>query len=75
MYAGAIELCDRKEAEHARLAGDAHPAVGQFVPSLVIPQLRCEVAGQPKPSTDLGGIVFSSAERFQRQPERRHTPW
>ncbi len=73
VYAGAIDLCDRKQAEIARPASYPHPAAGQFVPPLVIPQLRCEVAGKPQPSINVGGIVFSSAERFQRQPERRHT--
>ena len=48
------------------------PRVGQFMPHLVVPQILCDAARQPKPARVVLIASVFSAERLQRSPQRRY---
>lgn len=65
-YARAVGERDGEKVQRASVAGKPELAGGQFMPRLVVPQIRCDAARHPQPAVVVSAAAIVAAEGAQR---------
>jgi hypothetical protein len=61
---GAVGDRDAQDGQRAGLAREPDLSAGELMPRLVVPQIRCDPAGQPVPAQVILSAIIISAKAW-----------